>query len=417
MWNKPENPIPIGNYQLRIGVFVWLDRSWKEHPFVYNKFRITTEEQLVQLQALGSDRVYWIPSKSKVEPGPPFLGKPTPVTPIQTDNADDSFKKKNDERQRQRALIAKAERDWEKAAKATTEALLGMRDNPKQAGIKMKDLTKSASHSVLGGEALLHMLGDKGGQGPQHHALNCMTLAMLIAKAFGLPATAVGDVALGALAHDAGSTMIPRHILRAKKRTLAEENLYREHCKLGVELAIISGAFSDGALSAIQDHHESMDGSGFPSGKKGSEIGLAARIVAVADHYDRLCSPASPEQAPLLPANALKKMWKDEQMRLDPAVMTALIRLLGIYPPGTIVSLNDGSLGLVVSPGKSSLFPKVLIYDPDIPKDEAPVIDLVEGGGLIIEESHSPADIPEDVLKWISPRERITYYFTAEQDA
>lgn len=413
MWNKPENPIPLGNLQLRLGVFVWIDRSWKEHPFLINKFRINTDEQLQQLLALGSVGIYWFPSKSTAEPGP-APSVPVPPPPVQTVDAE-PFKKKNEELQRQRALSAKAEREWQQAAKSTREAMLGMRDTPKQAGTKMRELTKSAAQSVSSGDALLHMLGDKNEQGPQHHALNCMTLAMLLAKARGLPVAAIGEVALGALAHDIGKTKIPTHILRAKQRSKVEENLYRDHGRLGVELALISDAFSEGAIAAIRDHHEALDGSGFPSRKHGAAIGLSARIVAVADRYDRLCSPESPEIAPMLPANALKKMWREDQSRLDPAILAALVKLLGVYPPGTIVSLNDGSLGLVVSPGKNSLYPKVLIYDPDIPKDEAPVVDLVAGGQLLIEEALRPTDIPEDALEWINPRARLTYYFTADQ--
>ena len=416
MWKKPENPIPIGDVQLRIGVFVWVDRSWKEHPFVYNKFRITSDEQLQQLRALGPENIYWVPSKSTAQPGPPSPEEAPPRIIASEITQTAAVSEKSAKQQQQRALIAKAERDWEKAAKSAREALLGLRDNPRQAGTKMREFTLATAKSVSGGEALLHLLEDKHGQGPQHHALNCMTLSMLLAKYMGLPAAAVSEVALGALAHDAGKAMIPAHILRAKIRTKAEENLYRDHCRLGAELARTSGAFSEGAIAAIQDHHEALDSSGFPSGKKASAIGLSARIVAVANRYDRLCSPESPERESILPSDALKKMWRDEQPKLDPVILAALVRLLGVYPPGTIVSLNDGSLGLVVSPGKNSLNPKVLIYDPDIPKDEAPVVDLSETGeGLSIEEALHPRDIPEDALEWISPRERLTYYFTAEQ--
>ena len=163
MWNKPENPIPLGNLQLRLGVFVWIDRSWKEHPFLINKFRINTDEQLKQLLALGSVGIYWFPSKSTAEPGP-APSVPVPPPPVQSA---DTYKKKNDEVQRQRALSAKAEREWQQAAKLTREAMLGMRDAPKQAGTKMRELTKSAAQSVSSGDALLHMLGDKNEQGPQ----------------------------------------------------------------------------------------------------------------------------------------------------------------------------------------------------------------------------------------------------------
>jgi HD-GYP domain-containing protein (c-di-GMP phosphodiesterase class II) len=278
----------------------------------------------------------------------------------------------------------------------------------------MREFTQEAVQSVGGSEALLHLLGNKHGDGPQHHALNCMSLAILLAKRMGLPDAAVSEIALGAMSHDIGKTLIPAHIFRAKTRSKHEESLYRDHCIRGVELARISGSFSEGAISAIQDHHERLDGSGFPNGKKGSAIGLSARIVAVINHYDRLCSPESPERESMSPGEALKKMWREEQARLDPAILTTLIKLLGVYPPGTLVGLSDGSLGLVVSPGKQSLLPKVLIYDPEVPKDEAPILDLSEIQDLAIEETLRPEDIPADVLEWISPRERLTYYFSGE---
>jgi HD-GYP domain-containing protein (c-di-GMP phosphodiesterase class II) len=416
MWKKPENPVPIGNDQLVIGVFVWINKSWSDHDFILNKFRITTEQQLKEVIALGTENIYWFPSKSTAKPKPPAPQQdiPPPPPPPVVDLHAERLKEKTEKVQRQRALVSKAERNWEKAAKAAREAMLGMRDNPRQAGGKMREFSQEAVQSVGGNEALLHLLGNKQGDGPQHHALNCMSLAILLAKKMGLPDAAVSEIALGALSHDIGKTLIPAHIFRAKARSKHEESLYRDHCIRGVELARISGAFSEGAIAAIQDHHERLDGSGFPNGRKGSAIGLSARIVAVINHYDRLCSPESPERESMSPGEALKKMWREEQTRLDPAVLTALIKLLGVYPPGTLVGLSDGSLGLVVSPGKQSLLPKVLIYDPEVPKDEAPILDLSEIQDLAIEETLRPEDIPADVLEWISPRERLTYYFSGE---
>lgn len=67
-----------------------------------------------------------------------------------------------------------------------------------------------------------------------------------------------------------------------------------------------------------------------------------------------------------------------------------------------------------VSPGKQSLLPKVLIYDADIPKDEAIVMDLAESPGITIESALKPEDISEDAFKWFNPREKLSYYFTAE---
>ena len=418
MLKKPENPIPIGSLRLRIGVYVWVDLPWSRHSFIVNQFLITTDEELRQLRALGSNKVYWVPSKSKVEPGESYdteEASPESLASAETPN-DAPLDDKKEKLERQRALINKATQEWKKASSLARESLLGLRDNPRQAGAKMRNFTQSAAASVSNGEALLHLLGESQGEGPQYHALNCMTMAILLAKSMGLPTAVISEIAIGALAHDIGSTLIPARILRSNSRNKAEENLYRDHCRLGVDLARASGAFSEGAISALQDHHEAMDGSGFPSGKKGVALGLAARIVAVVSHYDRLCNPASPDAKPMMPAEALKKMWVEEQSRLDPTLITALVKLLGVYPPGTIVQLNDGSLGLVVSPGKSSLAPKVLIYDPDLPKEEAPVVDLGEVTSLSIEVAPNLASLPEEALMWLNPRANLSYYFTADDD-
>lgn len=417
IWKKPEHPIPIGECLPQLGVFVWIDRPWSEHPFLYNKFRITTEEQLQQVLALGSDRVYWIPSKSTSEPAPAPAGAgaaPEQARPAAAPPPTASVRQRDEKLERQRAIVNRAERAYDKAAQSSREALLGMRDNPRQAAPKLRELTASVAEQVANSESILLLLGDKHGHGPQYHALNCMTLSVLVAKALGLPTAAVGEIALGALAHDVGLVNVPPHIVRSANRNRAEENLYREHCRFGVELARSSGGFSESAIAALQDHHEALDGSGFPAGKKGNAIGLAARIVGVVNRYDRLCHPDSPETRAMLPTHALKKLWQEEQSRFDARILAAMVSLLGVYPPGTIVALSDGSLGLVLSPGADSKTPKVLIYDPAISKDDAPVVDLGETPELTIEEALRPEDVPEEALQWINPRERLTYFFTAD---
>ena len=136
-----------------------------------------------------------------------------------------------------------------------------------------------------GQEVLLHLLGDKEGEGPQFHALNVMTLAMLLGKVAGLNDAQLAELAMGTLAHDIGKARVPAHILKAKTRAKHEEEFYRQHGNYGLEMARISDAFGPTALSIIADHHEYMDGSGWPTGK--TNPGPAARIVALVDRYDR----------------------------------------------------------------------------------------------------------------------------------
>lgn len=116
-----------------------------------------------------------------------------------------------------------------------------------------------------------------------------------------------------------------------------------------------------------------------------------------------------------MPAEALARMFRVETARFDPRLLSMLIKLLGVYPPGTLVRLNDESLGLVVSPGKESLRPTVLIYSPEVDKRDAPTVDLGLVSELKIEEALRPSSIPSDVLQWLSPRQRLSYFFSTDK--
>ena len=118
-----------------------------------------------------------------------------------------------------------------------------------------------------------------------------------------------------------------------------------------------------------------------------------------------------------MPSEALARLFKFEADKFDKFYLSLLIKLLGVYPPGTLVRLNDESLGLVVSPGKESLKPTVLVYSPEVDKREAPTIDLAIADGLKIEEALRPSSIPADVLQWINPRQRLSYFFSTDKAA
>ena len=422
MWKRPEKPIAIQPAQVALGLYVWLDMPWDDHPFLYNRFKINDAKQIAALRAIKSQgKLYYYPDKSSAEPEP-FVEQAKAEIVEASDPAREAAvnlemarcnKEKHERLRQQKDTAARADRAWEQAAKVTREAMIGMTRSPKQAGAQLLDLSqKTASMIAQGQEVLLHLLGDKEGEGPQFHALNVMTLAMLLGKVAGLSEAQLAELALGTLAHDIGKAKVPSHILKAKTRAKHEEAFYRQHGEYGVELAKIAGVFGPTALSVIADHHEYIDGSGWPTGK--TNAGPAARIVALVDRYDRLCSPESPEREALMPAEALARLFRVEAARFDQRLLSMLIKLLGVYPPGTLVKLNDESLGLVVSPGKESLRPTILIYSPEVDKREAPTVDLAQVEELKIEESLRPSSIPADVLQWLNPRQRLSYFFSTK---
>lgn len=425
MWKKPEKPIAIHASQVVVGLYIWLDMSWDDHPFLYNRFKVSDTKQIEAIRAISiQGKLYYYPEKSAAAPDPiaeeeevagdlPGHNESNEAADFAAEIARQK-KEKHDRLRQQKDAAARADRAWEQAARVTREAMLGMTRSPKQAGAQLAELSRQTAIMISQGqEILLHLLGDKEGDGPQFHALNVMTLAMLLGKVAGLNETQLSELALGTLAHDIGKAKVPAHILKSKTRAKHEEAFFRQHGAYGVEMARVSDAFGLTALSIIADHHEYIDGSGWPTGK--TTAGPAARIVALVDRYDRLCSPESPEREALMPAEALARMFRVETARFDPRLLSMLIKLLGVYPPGTLVRLNDESLGLVVSPGKESLRPTVLIYSPEVDKRDAPTVDLGQVSELKIEEALRPSSIPSDVLQWLSPRQRLSYFFSTDK--
>ena len=116
-----------------------------------------------------------------------------------------------------------------------------------------------------------------------------------------------------------------------------------------------------------------------------------------------------------MPAEALARMFRSDAAKFDQRLLSLLIKLLGVYPPGTLVRLNDESLGLVVSPGRDSLRPTVLIYSPEIDKREAPTVDLGLSPDLKIEEALRPSSLPPDVVAWMNPRQRLSYFYSTDK--
>lgn len=114
----------------------------------------------------------------------------------------------------------------------------------------------------------------------------------------------------------------------------------------------------------------------------------------------------------MTPHEALSLMFAKMPGKFEKAILQRLVKLLGIYPPGTVVQLSDGVLGMVLSLNQAELLrPSVMIYDPDIPKSEAVILDLNEEKDLSIKRSIRPAKLPAAVYAYLSPRERVNYFF------
>ena len=164
-------------------------------------------------------------------------------------------------------------------------------------------------------------------------------------------------------------------------------------------------------MQAVAQHHERADRSGFPARLEASSWDKLGQIVALVNHYERLCNP-SHGGACLTPHEALSVMFAQHQGKFDPGLLGIFIRMMGVYPPGSVVQLVDERYAIVVSVNPARpLRPRIVVYDRSIPKEQAQVWDLEELPGVGIRRSLRPPQLPREVLDYLSPRQRICYFF------
>ncbi len=132
--------------------------------------------------------------------------------------------------------------------------------------------------------------------------------------------------------------------------------------------------------------------------------------MAIADAYDNHCNHPDPEES-FTPYLALSFMFTQQKKLFDKDLLALFIRCLGVYPPGTVVQLSNGAIGMVMAVNPDNqLCPSLVLYDPQIPKKEALIIDLADEPDLKVEKSIRLKHLPQEIFDYLSPRTRITYF-------
>lgn len=417
--NSSSDSSYITPAQLCIGLHVHIDLAWTEHPFTFSSFKIKSLEQIVTLQLLGLTRIRYTPTKSDGKPlrvpaGPAPVATPAP--PHDEDNALYQSKQARVKRLlEQQAKVALCERKFLSSARRVKSINQNIFSDPTQAREDAESLIEGIADSMLPDcDIAITLMKDKVGYEEVYfHSLNVMLLSMMLARELKKSPESIRLLGMGAMFHDIGKRDIPDRIVRKTEAlTQPELALLQQHCAYGVETGRKLD-LPDEALMVIEQHHEFMDGSGYPKGLKGGDS-LLARIVAIANTYDNLCNPLKLNQA-LTPHQALSLMYAQQRTKFAAAPMTAFVRCIGIYPPGTIVVLSNECVGMVVSVNSSKpLKPTVLIYDPEIPRERAILVELESEPEVSISRALTPEDLPQPIFDYLSPRRRVIYYLNSE---
>ena len=412
--------------RLRVGMYVHLDVGWLAHPFPLSSFRIDRPEQIDTIRGLGLRQVRWSPALSELAAAPPGsaptapapagaappAASPAPAPPAETAQQAEQ-RRRREALAGERAALALCERQYAEAAREWRRSAELVGADPGGARERTEALSRALVDKMLAQpETCIRLLGIGAGDRAGAHALNVTLISLLLARLLGLDADALAELGVGALLHDIGKLDLPDRVRHADEAfSAAETRLYREHVGHGVTQGRRMG-LAAGALLVIAQHHELADGSGFPQQLDGARMTPAARVVALVNRYDNLCNPLQPGRA-RTPHEALSLLYA-QRGRYGSEVINGFVRMMGVYPPGSLVQLSDDRWALVTSVNAARpLKPRVLVHDRRVARDEALYLDLEREPALGIRRAVKPQQLPPEALQYLAPAPRLSYFFEA----
>jgi HD-GYP domain-containing protein (c-di-GMP phosphodiesterase class II) len=405
-------PATIATADLQVGMFVHLDLGWMSHPFALSSFRIADAGQIATIRSLGLARVRWSPEQSDSAvlaandasaasvPAALDSALPPPTAPAPLDA---------DPAAAQREAAGVVERQYAEAARDWRAAVDHVEQNPPAAGARFAALSRALVRKMLSARELSIRAVSAAPAEDACHALNVGVLALLMGRACGLSETELEDLGVGAMSHDIGKAGLPPALHKADAHfTAAEMARWREHVARGVAIGQRMG-LAPGALLVIAQHHEHMDGSGFPQGHDGQRISLPSRVAALVNRYDNLCHP-SKRTLPMTPHEAVSWLFAQGQRQYDPTLLSSFVRMMGVYPPGSVVQLTDDRYAVVESVSASRpLKPQVQVHEPGAAGLQW--IDLALEPTLGIRRALPAAQLPSAVRSRLMPPRRAAWFF------
>jgi HD-GYP domain-containing protein (c-di-GMP phosphodiesterase class II) len=212
------------------------------------------------------------------------------------------------------------------------------------------------------------------------HSVDVCVLSLVVGKERELTLDQLRILGAGALLHDIGHLRLPRNLRwQPHSYTPQQRKLLRAHPHLGVAILAQTLGITEDSREIVATHHERVNGSGYPEGRRAAEIPRLSQIVAIADTYDKLVSGWT-GQPGLPPTSALRHLYQQGRAGLfDDKQIALTIRAFGVYPVGTLVELNTGERAVVLSLNPhETLRPTVRIIttrEPQSPRG-AQIVDL-----------------------------------------
>lgn len=356
--HKGEVKIAVAN--VKIGMFVSrLDRDWLETPFLFQGFFVRSREE-IDLLAEYCQSIYVVAEgrpkfDEKVDlKSSKIIGR-TPVDYGISHSVSEIFKGAYETAQSVRSFVKGS---LNKASSLETIDTAAARE-----------LVGESVESVLkhpDAVAFMTRLRNQD-EYTAEHCMNVCFLAIIFGRKLGLRKHQLVNLGLCGLLHDVGKARIPPEILNKPGRLSDEEFvIMRKHAEYGRDVLSQKRDAYEEAVFVAYSHHERPDGKGYPRGLGDGDISLFCKIISIVDVYDAITGDRVYARG-RSSAEALRILYENRGTQFDHNLTLGFIQTIGIYPPGVIVELVDGAVGIVVdSSGKYQHLPKILqILDED----------------------------------------------------
>lgn len=371
----------VDSSQLKVGMFIHdLDCGWMEHPFMRNRFLLSSEDEIQKIAAArirgvvidcgrgldvdGAPGVGEVADRIEAEvvalaaASPPQASQPHPNPSVEPRPQRPVQVALGAELQRAAALRRQA---TELVRSVMQDARLGRVVETGEVAPVVRGITESILRNSGAMLSLLH-IKNKDDYTFQHSVSVC-TLMVAFCRARGMDEELTQQAGIGGLLHDIGKALVPDAILNKPGRLLdAEFEIVKRHPRDGYELLRRAPDIGPVPLDITLHHHERRDGSGYPERQAGAGISELAQMAAIVDVYDAITSDRCYHKG-MSPAEALRKLHEWSNDHFDPMLVQEFMRCVGIYPVGTLVLLESGRLGVVVEAHPASLLtPRVNVF-------------------------------------------------------
>jgi HD-GYP domain-containing protein (c-di-GMP phosphodiesterase class II) len=356
-----KREIPVE--QLQFGMYIHeLDRPWTETPFMFQGFELKTQDELDVLKK-HCKKVFVDTEKSKDLPE-------TSRAPLQPEGKQgsvlDSITRKVEyvELETLQEELPRAREAHKRAEVVLKDAFTAIHTGKRLDAERVQDAVTSITDSVARNPdamLLLTKLRERGEQAVGR-AVGVSVYMVTFGRFLHLPPDQLETLGMLGLLQDVGKVRVPEALLNKRERlSEAEIKICRGHVDHSIAILRETPGLPGELPVLAALHHERFDGSGYPNGLKGNEIGLFGSIAALVDCFDAMTRPR-PYAEVIAPSNALNMLYGWRDRMFSGPLVEQFIQCIGIYPVGAIVELNSGEIGIVIAQNLARrLLPRVMV--------------------------------------------------------